>query len=99
MKYVRYDWVCGKHSGIPACCRVWFIAAWTFALPYSWKRAYDRLIARRSGAWEYVPCPVCLVTGRGRGVPLIDCTCAAPVNGQPVSRPPICDSSPVSRRG
>jgi hypothetical protein len=73
----RYDWVCGRHSGIPACCRVWFIAA--DLAPRRLRRVYWKLPATE--AWDYIPCPRCLATGRGKDFALRECECDGLRNG------------------
>lgn len=78
IRSARYDWVCGKHSGIPTCCRLWFIGA--RALPLVVKRAYWDL-GLFIGGREYVPCPRCLATGRGIGTVLRECACDGIRNG------------------
>jgi len=78
LRYARYDWVCGKHSGIPACCRVWFIGAQ--ALPFAVKRVYWRFALARD-RYDYVPCPRCLATGRGVDIVLRECECDGLRNG------------------
>lgn len=74
---VRYHWECGRHSGIPPCCRVFYIAVWSRCHRRPLRELYLSLV----GPWEYVPCPVCMVRGRGKDTVLRDCTCDGFKNG------------------
>ena len=51
----------GVHSGIPRCCIAFFVKEWEYMYmddsnPY--------VQAVNYAAWNYVPCPKCLGTGR-----------------------------------
>lgn len=40
---IKYDWKCGAHSGIPACCRIWFITTRTITDNLTFKILYNHV--------------------------------------------------------
>lgn len=65
---------CGRLSGIPPCCRRWFLAVWQ---PLVW---YETDAAARAvgdgfvrSGWDYIPCPGCRQCGAR--IHLLDCDC------------------------
>lgn len=65
----------GKQSGIPLCCRVFFVALWSpsyhvdhmqCGVVYRW---WSNMGWRR--LYNYVPCPLCYM--RGNKIQLVQC--------------------------
>ncbi len=68
----KYTWRCGRHSGFPLCCILWYLGPWQliiFKIPRMWKW-YWNLRDENDG---YVRCPICLLTNRR--VKVKDCDC------------------------
>jgi hypothetical protein len=76
---LTYDVECGLHSGIPPCCVLWYAAECREAIMQAhadgnrvamrrfdaYRDKVDRVAARRGiRGWGYVPCPLCLRSGR-----------------------------------
>jgi len=52
---------CGKHSGIPSCCVLWYIGVWKKAImniPKLWRMYYS---VNDTDNVEYIRCPVCIL--------------------------------------
>ncbi len=58
------DYTCGKNSGIPVCCIVWYLTVW-YMFNLSLKRLYNRWVGDIYN-YEicYIRCPLCKVMGR-----------------------------------
>lgn len=73
---LRWHWECGRHSGIPACCRVWWLTVWQVLHPFMrwWQNGDpEHFYHRWSEGWGYVPCPGCIVRGRVNVVKSCNC--------------------------
>lgn len=73
----RQSYLCGYlHSGIPACCVVFFNDCWLPAMKHLTRSSRDvgLVVAMATAkAYGYVPCPVCIV--RNHFVTLRGCDC------------------------
>lgn len=79
---VRRSWECGRHSGFPLCCIVWYIlrahSGWV-ALVHN-RYWYQRWLVRSYRAdpiitHQYVRCPLCKLRGRWVEMHLCDASC------------------------
>jgi hypothetical protein len=79
----RHQWTCGRHSGIPRCCVLFFIWLW-FPL-WDWKpfrKPWGAWLCRRYRAWTLFKrngsnctrCPLCLWLRRP-AVSTLHCNC------------------------
>ena len=75
MKYalakIQYTWRCGRHSGFPLCCILWYLGPWllvVFKIPKMWEWYWTL-----GTECDYVRCPMCLLTNRR--VEVKDCDC------------------------
>lgn len=67
---VRKAWLdlrMGKCSGFPSCCVAFFTFVWS---PFVWNAGearpmtwYQKWYLERIGPFEYIPCPLCLLSG------------------------------------
>jgi hypothetical protein len=63
LKYLQTAVECGIHSGLPACCIRFFITDKMWMQENS-NREYLTKIQLTGKNWGYIPCPVCLQSGR-----------------------------------
>jgi hypothetical protein len=60
-------WRCGRHSGFPICCVVWWLTGWRLVRT---NENYIAWMTNRHRPW-YIQCPFCIM--RGHTVPMRDC--------------------------
>ena len=77
MAKFQFDWNCGRHSGFPMCCILWYLGPWQliiFRTPWMWKWYWAL------GDGNYVRCPICLL--RKHQVEMKECDCGEKPNEQ-----------------
>lgn len=81
---LKEHYQCGRHSGFPLCCVLWYVTGWQLIgrLPHKTITLDDGVVWVLSGPtvwytknilWGYVPCPLCIV--RKNQVDVISCDC------------------------
>lgn len=81
---LKEHYACGKHSGFPLCCILWYLTVWKLIekLPHKEVKLDDNLVWTVSGptvwyientGWGYIPCPLCIV--RKNKVEVLSCDC------------------------
>lgn len=63
LNYIPYDIHCGKHSGFPSCCIIFFVTKWVWVCHYKnnkFYKAYWTKMQALKNRPEYIPCPKCL---------------------------------------
>lgn len=56
---IPYDIHCGKHSGFPNCCIIFFITQWAWMSSNKKQPHWDKMNKLRNHP-GYIPCPKCL---------------------------------------
>ncbi len=74
------DFKCGRHSGFPWCCIVWYV--WPYTRLGGHRLSGNRYIWKmRYAAWraegDYIECPFCKLRGR-KPAPMRPCRCRPP---------------------
>lgn len=60
--WLRRAWLdvrMGSCSGFPSCCIVWFLTGWKLVS----KTRFIWWYSERAGKCNYVPCPLCMLSG------------------------------------
>ena len=70
-----WDVRCGRHSGFPRCCVLWYVTVWQFVLldrseGFIYRYRYLRVFGRDV---EYVRCPMCYLRRRAVAMQVCDC--------------------------
>ena len=61
-KFFELSWICGRHSGIPWHCIIWYATGdWWFRAP-PWYRVWAT--SRVGPRYGYIPCPICALIRR-----------------------------------
>ncbi len=59
-----WHFVCGRRSGIPLCCALFFFFLWRPIFRYYHMPTFRRLVHWWHHGWGYVVCPGCSLLGR-----------------------------------
>lgn len=55
-----YNWRCGKHSGFPVCCRIYYQILYTINSSWIFSKIYSLEWKYKKPLWAtYKPCPLC----------------------------------------
>jgi len=58
------EYKCGRNSGMPVCCIVWYLTVWKL-LSFKIKCRYNEWVLDYSNeSIRYIRCPMCKVLGR-----------------------------------